>query len=404
MSPAPERREGPALGLVALTGREGAAREGVLHHRETDEHDDQHQPADQRRRHEVGEKLPVTVKRRGRHPGDQQEPGRHQHDGAIVAMGREMQHEDEADARHRRDGNPRHARRDRRIDDREPHERSEKHEPERRHVAVAHMPAIEVEIGEQEHQQGRGEHRLGARAIDLLGLLGDGEDALEEPEIDARIGEHRPGEGGGGGEDQRALHHEHDGEEQRQKTRDADDDALVERQAVDPVLVGIGVPELQLRQFGGAKLGHERHGCAGIEGDQEDIRVRAVVALRPDALARRDGLDAGGPEIGPDHAGAGEAEMRRHEEAVDLLVGIVGQREDDPVGAGAGFAGLHGDPADDAVAPGRRGDADLVAVRPVALDHGREVDGLGVGIHAHGFDSLSDAGQGEPHQGRRQTR
>ncbi len=40
-------------------------------------------------------------------------------------------------------------------------------------------------------------------------------------------------------------------------------------------------------------------------------------------------------EIGPDDAGAGEAEMRRDEQAVDLLVGVVGQREDDPVRPGA---------------------------------------------------------------------
>ena len=170
-------------------------------------------------RHEIGEQLSGDREGRCRDPGDQQEPGRHQHDGAIVAVRREMQDEDEADARDRRDRDPRNARRDRRIDDREADERAEEHQPERRHVAVAHMPAIEVEIGEQEHQQGGGEHRLGAGAIDLLGLLGDGEDALEEAEIDARIGEHRPGEGGGGREDQRALHHEHDGEEQREQTR-----------------------------------------------------------------------------------------------------------------------------------------------------------------------------------------
>ena len=81
------------------------------------------------------------------------------------------------------------------------------------------MPAVEVEIGEQEDQQRRREHRLGAGAIDLLGLLGDREDALQEPEIDARIGEHRPGKRGGRREDQRALDHEDDGEEQREQAR-----------------------------------------------------------------------------------------------------------------------------------------------------------------------------------------
>ena len=102
----------------------------------------------------------------------------------------------------------------------------------------------------------------------------------------------------------------------------------------------------------------------------------AVVALGPDALARGDRRDAGRAEIGPDHAGAGEAEMRRDQQPVDLLVGVVGEREDDPVRPRARLAGLHGDAADDAVASRGRGDADLVAVRAVALDHRGEVDGL----------------------------
>ena len=56
------------------------------------------------------------------------------------------------------------------------------------------------------------------------------------------IGEHRPGERGGGREDQRALDHEDDGQEQGEQAGNADDDALVERQAVDAVLVGVAVP------------------------------------------------------------------------------------------------------------------------------------------------------------------
>ena len=131
---------------------------------------------------------------------------------------------------------------------------------------------------------------------------------------------------------------------------DADDDALVERQPVDALLVGVRVPEMELGQVGRAQLGHERHRGAGIEGDQEDVRVRALVALGPDALARGDGGDAGRAEIGPDHARGGEPEMRRDQQTVDLLVGVVGEREDDPVGPGAGFARLHGDAAHDAVA------------------------------------------------------
>ncbi len=131
--------------------------------------------------------------------------------------------------------------------DREPDERRQEDEPEHGDVAVANMPAVEIEIGEEEDEQRRGEHRLGAGAIDPLRGLGDREDALEEAEIDAGIGQHRPGERRRGREDQRSLHDEDDGEEQRQQPGDADDDALVEGQAVDLLLVGVGVPQVDLR-------------------------------------------------------------------------------------------------------------------------------------------------------------
>ena len=65
------------------------AREGVLHDRETDQHDDQHEAADQRRRHEiVGERARHGEARR-RHPDEQQQPGRDQHHGAVVAVRRQ---------------------------------------------------------------------------------------------------------------------------------------------------------------------------------------------------------------------------------------------------------------------------------------------------------------------------
>ena len=120
MSPAPVSASARRSVSLIKPLREGAAGEGVLHHREADQHDDQHEAADQRRRHEVGGRAgPSTVKLAGGDPGDQEEPGRHQHHGAVVAVGREMHHEDEADAGDRRDRDARDAGGDRRIDDRE---------------------------------------------------------------------------------------------------------------------------------------------------------------------------------------------------------------------------------------------------------------------------------------------
>jgi hypothetical protein len=92
--------------------------------------------------------------------------------------------------------------------------------------------------------------------------------------------------------------------------------------------------------------------------------------------------------------------MRRHQQPVDLLVRIVGEREHDPVRAGAGLAGLDGDAAHDAVAPRRGEDADLVAVRAVALDHRGEVDGAQLRVHAHGLDRPSVRRPRHESQGR----
>ena len=43
-----------------------------------------------------------------------------------------------------------------------------------------------------------------------------------EAEIDADVGEHRPGERRGGGKNHRAAHHEDDGQKQGEQTGDAD--------------------------------------------------------------------------------------------------------------------------------------------------------------------------------------
>ena len=77
------------------------------------------------------------------------------------------------------------------------HEAAQEDEPEKGHVAVAHVPAVEVEIGEEEDEASRPappRRRPGRSARSSR----DRKDALEEAEIDAGIGEHRPGQGRAG--------------------------------------------------------------------------------------------------------------------------------------------------------------------------------------------------------------
>ena len=64
--------------------------------------------------------------------------------------------------------------------------------------------------------------------------------------------------------------------------------------------------------------------------------------------------------------------MRGDDQTVELVVGVVGEREHHPVLAA--FAGAHLDAADDAVGAGRGGDLDAVGVAALMIEHGGEVD------------------------------
>ncbi|MNL53151.1 hypothetical protein D3C87_1763760 [compost metagenome] len=56
-----------------------------------------------------------------------------------------------------------------------------------------HMPAVEVQIGEQEDDERRGERHFRTRTPYSLVAGCDGDQLVEEAEVDADIGEHGPG-------------------------------------------------------------------------------------------------------------------------------------------------------------------------------------------------------------------
>ena len=100
--------------------------------------------------------------------------------------------------------------------------------------------------------------------------------------------------------------------------------------------------------------------------------------------------------------------MGRHEQALDLLVGVVGQREDDPVRPRAALLRADLDAPHDAVGAGRGGDLDAVALAGEMLDHGRQVDGGAVQRYPDGFHGKRgpqgrEAEQGEDDQGEGTT-
>ena len=249
------------------------------------------------------------------------------------------------------------------------------------------MPAAEIEIGEQEHQQRAGQDRLAGGAPDALGARRHVEHLAPEAEVDADVDQHRPAERGGGRKHHAALDHEQDGQEQRQQSGDADDDAVVEREAVDLVLVGVGLPQIELRQPVGAQLGDVGDHRAGIERDAVDVGGGAVLLLGPLARARRDGDDARQAEVGQEQAGADHAVVRHHDQPVDLLVAGIGEREHRPVGRAFARRLLHA--ADDAVGAGRGRNRDGVGVGLDQFGDAGEVDRGDVGAHVHRLDGVS---------------
>ena len=385
--------------------REAAGCKGVLHDGEADQHNDQHEAADQGRTDDVVRQRSGDRETRRADPGEQQEPGRDEHDRPLVAVRREIDDEQEARAGDGRERNMRDAGGDGGVVPGESEQREQEDDPERDDMRGAHVPAVEVEVGEQEDDERRGQNSLGRRTPEPICLHADAERPREEAEVDADIGEDRPGKRGGGREDDRALDHDDDGQEQRQQAGNADDDALVERETRRTILVGVGIPEVELRQVGRAQFGDVGDGRARIERDAEDVGVRVVIGLRREALARRNRVDAYGAEIWPDDARSDQPKMWGDQQALDLLVSVVGEREHDPGRTRALLFGAHLDAANDAIRARSGRDLQAVALRGIGFDGARQVDRLGIERHAHGFDRVGrQAFEGQNQDGQKQSK
>ena len=146
------QRQSAALDIGDNAGAGATAGKSVLHHRKSDQHHDQHKAAEQRRADDVVRDAASQRHAGCDHPDHQQEPGRNQQHRAVEAMRREIDDQREAGEgdQHQRDA--RNAGGDRGIEQRQRHQRAEEGQPADGDVGIAHMPAAEIEIGEQEHQ------------------------------------------------------------------------------------------------------------------------------------------------------------------------------------------------------------------------------------------------------------
>ncbi len=380
----------------------GPAGKGVLHHREADEENDEHEAAAERRLDDVVVELARHRQPRPEQPDEDQRPGRHEQDGAVVAVEAEIGDEHDADRAGQREGETGDAGGDRRIVDRHAEEEREAEHPGERRVGEVCMPAVEVEIGEEEDDEARRQEHLGSCPPYALVTRCYGDELGEEAEVDADIAEHRPGERCRRRQHGGALHHEEDGEEHGEKAGDAEHDAAIEREGVDRVLVGIRRPEVDLRQVGGRQLRDEGHDRSGVERDAEDVRLLARLAVEGKALAWGDRDDALCPEVRPEQPRLHEAEMRGDDQAVDLLFRNVGEREDGPVA----LMGLGGradlDAAHDAVRAGRGGYLEGFAPARIDFRGGGEVERRVVTGDLHRLDGEGPAGEEADKQHRRQ--
>ena len=380
-------RQGAALDFGEGADRHLPFREGVLHRGEAQQHDDEHQAAGHRRLRDVVRDLPGDHQPGVEQPGDIDDPGRHQQHGAIIAAQRQQQDQEEAGDAEQRQHQASDGGGDRGLEEGKAEQRQEHHDQRQRQMDEAQVPAMEVEVDEQEAEQSRGDAGLGSGPERLHGAVGNAQQWSEHAEIDQQVDQHSPREGRGGREDAAALDHEHDGEEHRGQRRDTQHHAAEQGERVHVVAVGVGLPEVKFGQRAARQLGDEGDGGAGVDHHLEDVGLAVGEARRAEAGARGEHLDAFGAEIGAEHAGARQAEIRGDQQTLELHVGIVAQREQRPVRVGAADRSQHFDAADDAVFACRGGQLHLAGIAGNDIDHAGEVhrvDVLGGGDDIEG--------------------
>jgi hypothetical protein len=94
--------------------------------------------------------------------------------------------------------------------------------------------------------------------------------------------------------------------------------------------------------------------------------------------------------------------MRRDDQTIELVVGVVGEREHHPVLTG--FAATHLDAANDAVGAGCGGDLDAVGVAMLIFEDAGEIDRRRVTADADSVNSLCRCCGNNSHQAERERR
>ena len=184
----------PAFDFAQGTDRHLAFGKGVLNRGEPDQHDDQHQAAGDGRLGDIIGDAAGNDQPGIEQPGDEDDPGRHQEHRTVIPPQGQKDDDEEAEEAERHQHDAGDGRRDLGLDEGKGEQAEEHRHQRQRQMHETHMPAVQVQIDEQEAEQRRGQRRLRSGAIRLDRAVSDPEQSPEHPEIDKQIDKDRPGD------------------------------------------------------------------------------------------------------------------------------------------------------------------------------------------------------------------
>ena len=202
--------------------------EGILRDREADQHDDQHQPGRQAEHDDVARQPAGEGDAGAEQPHQQQHPGRHQRQGAVLPAHRQEQRQRRADRGDEDAGQARERGGKARVEERHGDEHELCRHPQHQQHAHEAVPGAEPQERVEEDEQGRGHAGLGGGAVLRVLLGAHVEQLVPEAEVHAQIGQHAPREDRRRREDGLVVGGEHRGQEDGEQAGDAQHDAVEE--------------------------------------------------------------------------------------------------------------------------------------------------------------------------------
>ncbi len=203
---------------------------------------------------------------------------------------------------------------------------------------------------------------------------------MPEAEIDAEVGERRPGDERRGRKNELVVGRENCRQEDRENARDPKQDPVKERRVPLPFPEIGGRHEIKSRDGGRGEFDDEGNSRARLDRNAVDVEIIVIfIPLGAEAERRRDIRYSGRIEVWLGDARSDDVVTLGCQEAEDGLVSRVAEREDHPARVRSRRFGRDGHAPGDAVCVGCGFDAELVAAPLVKLAKKRDIDLFVVG-------------------------